>query len=76
MNTYPFTPRTLVLAVLSAALLGGCASFSEDGGFGAIQSATQSRLQKDVAWSRDEAGRSASQARVDALLAQPLSADD
>jgi len=76
MNTYPFTPRTLVLAVLSAALLGGCASFSEDGGFGAIQSATQSQLQKDVAWSRDEAGRSASQARVDALLAQPLSADD
>jgi outer membrane protein TolC len=76
MNTYPFTPRTLVFAVLSAALLGGCASFSEDGGFDAIQSAAQSRLQKDVAWSRDEARRSASQARVDALLAQPLSADD
>lgn len=76
MNTSPFTPRTLTLAVLSAALLGGCASFSKDGGFGDIQSATQSRIQKDVVWSRDDAGRTQAQARVDALLAQPLSAED
>jgi len=76
MNSVPFPPRTLILAVLSTVLLGGCASFSEDGGFDAIQSATQSRLQKDVVWARDEAGRSQSQARIDALLAKPLSADD
>ena len=76
MNSNPSTPRTLVLAVLSAALLGGCASFSEDGGFDAIQSATQSRLQKDVAWTRDDASRSQPQTRIDALLAKPLSADD
>jgi len=76
MNTVPFSPRTLVLAVLSAALLGGCASFSEDGGFDAIQFATQSRLQKDVAWARDDASRSQSQSRIDALLVKPLSADD
>jgi outer membrane protein TolC len=76
MNTNLSTLRTLVLAVLSATLLGGCASFSEDGGFDAIRSATQPHLQQDVAWSRDEASRGASQARVDALLAQPLSADD
>ena len=76
LNPGPFTPRTLVLTVLAAALLGGCASFSADGGFGAIQSATQSRIQKDVVWSRDEATRSQAQARIDALLAKPLSADD
>ncbi len=70
------TPRTLVLAVLSAALLGGCASFSEDGGFGAVETAAQTRLQKDVVWTRDDAARSAITQRVDALLAQPLSADD
>jgi len=69
-------PRTLVLAALSAMLLGGCASFSADGGFGAVQSATQSRIQKDVVWSRDEASRMQTQARIDALLAKPLSADD
>jgi outer membrane protein TolC len=72
----PFTPRTLALAVLAATLLGGCASFSPDGGFDAIQSATRSHLQKDVVWSRDDASRSQTQARIDALLAKPLSADD
>ena len=76
MRTQSLTPRTLVLAVLSAAVLGGCASFSPDGGFGAVQSATQSHLQKDVVWSRDDATRTQTQARVDTLLAQPVSADE
>lgn len=76
MKNYPFTPRTLVLAVLSTTLLGGCASFSKDGGFNEIQSATQSRIQKDVVWSRDDATRAQTQARVDTLLAQPLSAEE
>ena len=69
--------RSLVLAMLSAVLVSGCASFSQDGGFDAIQSATQSRIQKDVVWSRDDTSRSQTQARVDALLAQPpLAVDD
>ncbi|MBS1146857.1 MAG: putative copper resistance-related lipoprotein, partial [Proteobacteria bacterium] len=76
MNINPFKSHRLVLAVLSAALLGGCASLSEDGGFDAIQSATQSRIQKDVVWSRDEASRNQTQTRIDALLAKPLSVDD
>lgn len=76
MKPMPFPPRTLVLAVLSTALLGGCASFSQDGGFGAVETAAQNRLQKDVVWTRDDAARSAVAQRVDALLAQPLSADD
>ena len=74
MNAPPFTLRTL--ALLSAALLGGCASFSPDGGFDAIQAATQSRIQKDVVWARDDGSLKQSQARVDTLLAQPLAADD
>ena len=76
MNTRPFPPRGLVLAVLSVALLGGCASFSRDGGFDAIQSATRPHIPQDVVWARDDASRSQTQARVDALLAQPLTADD
>ena len=76
MNNTFFIPRALALAVLSVSLLGGCASFSKDGGFAAIQSATRSHIQKDVVWSRDDATRKQTQARVDALLAQPLSAED
>jgi outer membrane protein TolC len=70
------SPRPLVLALLSATLLGGCASFSPDGGFDAIESATRSQIQKDVVWSRDDDTRKIAEARVDALLAQPLSVDD
>jgi outer membrane protein TolC len=73
MRTARLAPRTL--ALLSVALLGGCASFSPDGGFDTIQSATQSRIQKDVVWVRDDASRSQTQAQVDALLTQSLSAD-
>jgi outer membrane protein TolC len=75
MTRTAFTPRALTLAALSVALLGGCASFSPDGGFDAVQSATRSHLQKDVVWARNDASRSQTQARIDALLAQPLSAD-
>ncbi len=76
MTRTAFTPRTLTLAVLSVVLLGGCASFSPDGGFAAVQSATRSHIEKDVVWARDDASRSQTQARVDALLEKPLSADD
>jgi outer membrane protein TolC len=76
MHTTPFIPRRLALAALSAALLGGCASFSPDGGLDAIQSATRPHIRQDVVWSRDDASRSQTQARIDVLLAQPLSADD
>jgi hypothetical protein len=68
--------RPFVLALLSTTLLGGCASFSPDGGFDAIESATRSQIQKDVVWSRDDDARKIVEERVDALLAQPLSVDD
>ena len=76
MKTTAMTSRTLTLTLLSTALLAGCATFSPDGGFGPVQSATQSRIQKDVVWARDDATAKQTQQRVDALLAQPLSADD
>jgi outer membrane protein TolC len=69
----PF-PRPLPLLI--AALVSGCASFSPDGGFDAIQSASRSQIQKDVVWARDDATRERVQAHVDALLAQPLTADE
>lgn len=76
MKKLSMTPHRLSLSLLSTVLLGGCASFSPDGGFDAVQTATQSRIQKDVVWTRDEAARNKVQSRVDAMLAQPLTADD
>jgi outer membrane protein TolC len=66
--------RLLALAV--AAALAGCATFSEDGGFGAVQRDAAERTGKDVRWARTEAERGAIRARVDELLAQPLGVED
>lgn len=62
------------LAVLSAT---GCASLRPDAGFGAVQRTATERLGKDteLAWARSDADRSAIDARVAQLLAQPLTAD-
>jgi outer membrane protein TolC len=65
------------LAALTAlALLGGCASFSPDGGFGPVEQTARERLSKDLHWARTAADREALARRVSALLAKPLTADD
>ncbi|MFY1054122.1 TolC family protein [Ectopseudomonas khazarica] len=64
------------LALLCAlSLLAGCASFSEDGGFDAVQQGAERQLDKQVLWARDDAGRSQIEARVGELLAEPLNLD-
>ena len=64
------------LALLCAlSLLAGCASFSEDGGFDAVQQGAERQLDKQVLWARDDAGRSQIAARVGELLAAPLDLD-
>ena len=70
----PRRPLFVVAAVL--AVLGGCASFSTDGGFGSVEQAASTRLGKDVKWARTDADRQALAQRVDELLARPLSPDD
>jgi outer membrane protein TolC len=60
----------------AALLLGGCASFSPDGGFGAVQQAAKERLGKDVMWARTAAEHDTIDQRVAELLAQPLTVDD
>jgi outer membrane protein TolC len=65
---------TVLLA--SAALLGGCTSFSPDGGFSVVEQAARQRLGKDLQWARSAADQETLDQRVSQLLAQPLSADD
>lgn len=65
---------TLVLAA-AALLMSGCASFSPDGGFGAVQQLTQERTGQTPIRLNQAAGQATPQARIAELLKAPLSAD-
>ena len=67
--------KTVTIA-LAALTLSGCASFSPDGGFAAVQTGVWDKTGKDTTWVRSEADADSVQATVKTLLAQPLTADD
>ena len=70
-------PRCGLAALLaSAALLGGCASFSPDGGFAAVEQTAKDRLGKELSWARSQADQDRIDQRVSELLSKPLSVDD
>ena len=82
MMSHRHTPGTaarpwpsLWLGGLALSLLGGCASFSPDGGMLAVQQAARQHLGKDLGLTRSTDDPAASQQRVKALLSQPLDAD-
>ncbi len=64
-------PR-LLTGVGTALLLGGCATFSEDGGFDTVASESRSALEQDARWLKDDASRAAARDEVGRLLAQEL----
>ena len=68
--------RLLAVLVASTAMLGGCASFSPDGGFAVVEKAAKDRLGKDLLWARSEADQDRIAQLVSDLLAKPLSVDD
>jgi outer membrane protein TolC len=70
------TRRRLLTALAMLAFLGGCASFSPDGGFGSVAQTAGNRLAKDLQWVRSDAEREALSRRVNDMLARPLTADD
>lgn len=69
-------PLRLVALLAGAAVLGGCASFSPDGGFGPVEQTAKERLGKDLRWARSEADLDTIAQRVSELLAKPLAVDD
>ncbi len=73
-----FLPSRLCLLALltTAAVLGGCASFSPDGGFSAVETTAMDRLGKDVRWARSDADLDNIDKRVAEFLAKPLTVDD
>src|SRR5690606_24983730 len=63
------TPLALAL------LLGGCASFSPDGGLGPVNDLTRAHTGRDVQRIQTDADHERTAQRVAELLSQPLSAD-
>ncbi len=62
---------------VAALLLGGCASFSEDGGTRNVNEALNSRgLTQQAPWIRSEQDAAQASDKVRALLEKPLTADD
>ena len=72
----PLRPWRFVAALTAVTVLGGCASFSADSGFGTVEQTARERLSKDVRWARTASDREALAQRTRELLARPLSADD
>jgi len=68
--------RPLAAGILSALALGGCATYSRDGGFDAVADSTQQRLGKQVVWTRTPEQRANLDQRVAELLQHLLTADD
>ncbi len=60
----------------AALLLAGCATFSSDGGFGAVEQTAREQLGKDVRWLKTDAEQQTVDNRVNELIAKPLSVDD
>ncbi len=62
--------------VAALLVISGCASFSQDGGFGNVGSVANETLGKDVRWVKDGQAREEVRKRVAGLLEKPLSLDD
>ena len=72
-STMP-APRAICAAVLALAL-GGCATFSKDGGMDAVSAMTAERTGQDVRLPAASGGEDAAQPELARLLKEPLSAD-
>ena len=55
--------------------LGGCATFSEDGGFGAVEAEVRDKLGAEAKWHRDDDQRETAQAEVATLLGAELTVE-
>ena len=66
-------PLFAVLATLVA--VSGCAGFSKDGGFSAVDSIVRERIDKDVKWVKSESDAVQVRRTVQELLAHPLTVD-
>jgi outer membrane protein TolC len=65
----------LTATALASLLLAGCASFSQDGGFGTVEELSKARTGQTPAYQRTVEQADAAKNRIAELLKQPLTAD-
>jgi len=76
-SSTPTGRKVKVVAIaLSVTVLGGCATFSRDRGFGTVEQVAAERLHKEIKWPRDDGERDSVRSAVKEILASPLSADN
>jgi hypothetical protein len=64
------------LVILGVGLIvGGCSSFSPDGGFGNVKQATQAQIPQEIVWQKTAAEQGQVAQRVAELLKQTLDVD-
>jgi outer membrane protein TolC len=76
MNARQFSGGRLVATAGVVAVLAGCASFSQDGGFNTVSNVASERLGKDAVYVKTDDDRHAVTQRTQELLSKPLSMDD
>lgn len=67
--------RIIFICVLASLILGGCATFSQDGGFGGVRQVSAEHIKQEIVWPKSEAEQEAVADRVAELLKTPLNAD-
>ena len=71
-NQFPVQYRTIAALVSASLFLGGCATFSKDGGFGNVQQTTQQHIKQEIAWPKTKDEQSKVNDQVNALLEHKL----
>jgi len=71
--TQPLRPVAIAASML---FLGGCASFSADGGFSSAQSLTKERIGQEIKWVKNDEDAASVAKTIEPLLAKSLSLDD
>ncbi|RFC33066.1 MAG: Outer membrane protein TolC [Candidatus Nitrotoga sp. MKT] len=69
-------PRALITFLFISVTLSGCATFSKDGGLGAVQKTTKDLIGKDIQWVKSVEDQDAVQSRTEELLKNPLTVND
>jgi len=64
--------RNLGVLVAAGSVLGGCASFSQDGGLDGVKSLAQQHIKQEVVWPKTEAEQKIIETRVNELLQKDL----